>query len=348
MISMVVAFGAISHRRVFWLLTAVGVILVAFFALSIGRFDVSPAQVFAVLINHLGIGESTYSLAQQRVVELVRLPRVLLALVAGAGLGVAGASLQSLFRNPLVGPNIIGIAPGAAFGGVLAILFSGAAWLTMTGAFVFGLAAILLVLGFARAGGRTGTLTLVLAGVIVGALFGALVSLIQFLANVESELPTILYWLLGSLATADFNKLAVMVVAFLLGGVPLLGLRFQLNVMALGEDEARALGLKVDLIRWTVLLGSTLIIAASVAVAGIIGWIGLVIPHLARMAVGSDNRSLLPASALLGAIVLVLVDTLCRSLTAAEIPLSVITAIAGAPVFLVLLRRAGSTGWNNA
>jgi iron complex transport system permease protein len=338
----------VTLPNVFWPLAVAVLFMVAFGALTIGRFDTAPAEVLAILVDNVWPAEHGIGVPEERVVELVRLPRVLLALVAGAGLGVAGAALQSLFRNPLVGPDILGIAPGAAFGGALAIMLSGAAWATVAGAFGSGLAAILLVLLFARAGARANSLTLVLAGVVVGALFSALVSLVTFLADVESELPAILYWLMGSFSSANYAKLTMLATAALVGLLPVMGLRFRLNVMSLGEDEAAALGLRVAPIRWTVLLGTTLVIATSVAVAGVIGWVGLVVPHLARMLVGPDHHALLPASAILGAIALVVVDTLCRSLTAAEIPLSVITAIVGAPLFLILLRRAAGTGWRDA
>lgn len=270
----------IRRHGTFWPLAGIGLCFVACAALTIGRYPISVAQVISILADHVLPGYGSYSLTDARVVEWVRLPRVLMAMIAGGGLGLAGAALQSLFRNPLVGPDMIGIAPGAAFGGALAIMIPGAAWLTVGSAFAGGLAAIFIVLAFARASGRTGTLTLVLAGVVVGALFVALVSLIKFLANVESQLPAITYWLLGSFAGANYGKLAILTVAVLLGGAPLIGLRFHLNVMALGEDEAAALGLKVSTIRSIVLIGATFIVAASVAVAGVIGWIGLVVPHL--------------------------------------------------------------------
>lgn len=330
-------------------LATIALVLAMLLALAAGRYEVAPLTVVAILFDNLAAASAPgWGEIDERVVELVRLPRVLLAALAGAGLGIAGAALQSLFRNPLVAPDILGIAPGAAFGGALGIMLAGTAAATVGGAFVFGLVAILLVTMVARSTGRTGTLTLVLAGVVIGAFMSALVSLVTFLADVESELPAILYWLLGSFASASYAKLGLLAVAVIPAVLILFGLRFRLNVLSLGEDEAAALGLDVAKLRWGIMLAVTVIVAASVAVAGVIGWVGLVVPHIARMFAGPDHRLLTPASAIIGALALVLVDTLCRTMTAAEIPLSVITALVGAPVFVILLRRSSGMGWSHA
>lgn len=336
-----------SDRITFFSLSLLVCVLVATIALAIGRFEVDLLTTISILFeNLLPMEKPSWGEAEERVIELVRLPRILLAGVAGAGLGIAGAALQSLFRNPLVAPDILGIAPGAAFGGALAIMVAGTPSATILFAFAFGLSAIALVTIVASTAGRTATLTLVLAGVVVGAFFSALISLVTFLADVESELPAILYWLLGSFSTASYGKLALLTLIVVPASLVLYGLGFRLNVLSLGEEEAAALGLKVTQVRWTILVSVTIIVAGSVAVAGIIGWIGLVVPHIARIFVGPDNNVLLPAAGVVGATVLIFVDTVCRSLTAAEIPLSVITAIVGAPIFIVLLKRAAGLGWS--
>ncbi|PHS70707.1 MAG: ABC transporter permease [Methylophaga sp.] len=329
-----------SQTTLFFLIAITLLIIVTITALTLGRYYIQPSHVIGILFENLALHNTAgVNDIERRVVELIRLPRVLLSLVAGAGLGMAGAALQSLFRNPLVGPDILGISPGAAFGGALAIMLFGTSVATVTGAFIFGLLAIVVVIVVAKSGVGTTTLTLVLSGVVVGAFFSALVSLVIFMADVESELPSILYWLLGSFASANFNKLLLMSVTVVVGGLVLFGLRYTLNVLTLGDQEAASLGINVVRIRWLTLAAVTIIVAASVAVAGVIGWIGLIVPHIARMFVGPDHKYLLTAAALIGAIALILVDTICRSLTAAEIPLSIVTAIAGAPVFILVLRR---------
>ena len=337
-----------GRSAAFWAMGLLGLGAVMLLALSIGRYPAAPGEVIAILWNRLWPGDAAVDETSRRVVELVRGPRIMLAALVGAGLGVAGAALQGLFRNPLVGPDILGIASGAAFGGALAIMLVGAPAATVAAAFAFGLAAIVVVSLIGRAGGSGGALTLVLAGVVTGAFFSALVSLITFLADVNSELPAILYWLLGSFAGADYSKLALVTLTVAPAAVAIYALRFRLNVLSLGDAEARGLGLSVAPLRWAILTAVTVIVAGSVAVAGVIGWIGLVAPHIARFCVGPDHRVLLPASALVGALLLLIVDTLCRSATAAEIPLSVLTALIGAPIFVIVLRRAGRLGWGES
>jgi len=322
---------------------------VMLFSLTVGRYPIPTADVIAILGHSLsGRAMGSEEAVAQRVIEQLRLPRVMLAALAGAGLSAAGAALQSLFRNPLVAPDILGISAGAAFGGALAISLAAGSLLTVMSAFVFGVGAVAVVTLIAAFNGRTSTLALVLSGVVTGALFNALISLLTFLADVESELPTILYWLLGSFATAGPERLVLLSVAVLPALVVLRLLAYRLNTVAMGEEDARSLGTPVGPLRWLTLTAVAVIVAASVAVAGIIGWVGLVVPHLARPLAGPDNRRLLPAAALMGAAFLVVVDTLCRSISHAEIPLSVLTALLGAPLFILLLRRAGGMGWGRA
>jgi len=337
----------LGYRLVLFLFTLLLAVVVVI-SLTVGRYPIPASEVLAILFSMTdGALSEEHSVATQ-VVEQLRLPRVLLAGLAGAGLSAAGVALQSLFRNPLVSPDILGISPGAAFGGALAITLAAGSLATVAAAFVSGIGAIALVTLIAAFNGRTSTLALVLSGVVTGALFNALISLLTFLADVESELPAILYWLLGSFATAGPEKLLILAAAILPSLLLLRLLAYKLNTIAMGEEDARSLGTPVVALRWLTLLTVAVIVAASVAVAGIIGWVGLVVPHLARPLVGADNRKLLPAAALLGASFLIVVDTLCRSLSSSEIPLSVITALIGAPLFMLLLRRAGGLGWARA
>lgn len=308
-------------------------------ALCVGRFPVSAWRALEILGTAAQNPLAAPATMEERIVLLVRLPRVALAALAGAGLAVAGAALQGVFRNPLVAPQVLGISPGAAFGGALAITLgiSGAALLGM--AFAMGLLALLVVALLARIGGRSEIVTVILAGLVIGALFSALVSLLQFVADPNGSLPAIVYWLMGSFGTATWPRFWLAAPGMAVGLVVLLLLRARLNILSLDEAEARSLGARPDPERWLVFALVAAIVASQVAVSGIIGWIGLVVPHAARLIVGHDHRALLPASALLGAAFLVAVDTLARSASTAEIPLGVLTALVGAPIFAVLLRR---------
>ena len=321
--------------------------LAAVVGLSAGRYTIPLADVMTIVGGWLGIGPGRADVAETdwRVVELVRAPRLLVALLTGAGLALAGATLQGVFRNPLVGPQMIGVSSGAAFGGALAILLMLGTAALIGMAFLFGLIAMLVVYLISRQDGRSPILMLVLAGVVISALFSALVSLATYLADPNDTLPVIVFWLMGSFATASFDKAAIIAGAVLICGMPLILMRFRINILSLGDEEAEALGTRVERTRWLALICITGITAASVSIAGIVGWVGLVVPHLARMLVGPDHRYLLPASALLGASYMVAVDTVARTLTPAEIPLGILTAIIGAPIFAVLLRRTQNKGW---
>lgn len=332
--------------RVSWSLLALFPLGLGLLSLTIGRFEISVAQVLTILGLPLLPAEAISATAE-RVILLIRLPRVLEALTIGAGLGITGTALQGVFRNPLVGPQIIGVSTGAAFGGTLAIFFGLGLAAMMGTAFVFGLLALSIVFLLARVDGRSAVLMLVLAGVVVSAFFGALVSLLTYLADPNDSLPAIVYWLMGSFAAAAWPKLGGVVAITAAGGGVLCLLRFRIDVLSLGDEEAQALGVPVEGLRWAVLLAVTAIVSAGVAVAGVVGWVGLVVPHLARMLVGPDHRLLLPASALVGAGYMVLVDTVARSLTVAEIPLGILTAIIGAPVFAWLLRKTQAGGWKS-
>lgn len=309
------------------------------FAIGAGRFSVSAPRIVEILLTWLQNPGYAPEQMDERVVLLVRMPRVLLAALSGAALAVGGAALQGVFRNPLVSPQVLGISQGAAFGGALAILvgYSGVVLLGM--AFFFGLAALVLVGALARIDGRTEVITVILSGMVIGALFAALVSIVQFVADPNTSLPAIVYWLMGSYSTATWARLGLAVPGLVLGLVMVFLFRYRLNLLALEETEARSLGVNPDRERWYVFIAISMMTGTSVAVAGIVGWIGLVVPHAARILVGEDHRALIPASALIGAAYLTFVDTLARTLTAAEIPLGVLTALIGAPVFGVLLRR---------
>jgi iron complex transport system permease protein len=315
--------------------------------LAVGRFGVPVPQVVRVLLLQ-GHGGTGLEQTQHDVVLLVRLPRVLLAVLVGGGLAIGGAALQAVFRNPLVSPEIIGVSSGASFGGALALLLGLGSVFLVGGALLFGLAALAVLFTVTLTRGGTPMLVVVLGGVVTGSFFSALVSLVTYVADPYVQLPAIVFWLLGSLAGATYAKVLVALVPVLAGTAVLLLLRWRINVLSLGDEDAAGLGVRPAPLRWVVLTSVALIVAGAVAVSGVISWVGLVIPHLARMWVGADHRVLLPESFLMGAAYLVLIDTLARTATAGEVPLGVLTALVGAPVFFVLLRRNRDRIWDRA
>jgi iron complex transport system permease protein len=307
-------------------------LLLALVSLCLGQYHLSIGDV----VTHLLHPDAPNDIAGQ-VVWTVRLPRVVMVFLCGAALGLSGATLQGVFRNPLVDPHIIGVTSGAAFGGTLAILLGLSPLFMMGSTFSFGLAALGLVYLIATLQGRESTLVLILSGIILSGFFAALVSLMQYLADTEEVLPNIVFWLLGSFATANWHKVMLVAGPVLLAGAVLFALRWRINLLSLDEKDARALGVSVKPLRRGVLVSCALLVAAQVAVSGSIAWVGLVIPHLARLLVGADHRRLLPTAFWLGGAFMIVVDDLARTLTQAEIPIGIITALVGAPVFTFLL-----------
>lgn len=320
-----------------WLLP----IVVAIVSLGIGRFYVDPYTIVKILTSQVFPIDQTWTNMEETVVMNVRFPRIILALLIGGGLAMAGASFQGMFGNPLVSPDILGVSAGAGFGASIGILFFGQGIEAQLIALVFGLLAILFTFFVAGNKKSAAVFMFVLAGVITSALFNALISLTKFVADPEEKLPAITYWLMGSLGTATYRDLYIAGPIILCGMFVLYLLRWRLNLLTLPEDEAKSMGIPVTILKWAVIAGSTVITAATVAAAGIVGWVGLIIPHVARMFVGNNNQYVLPVSLAIGSMYLLLIDDLARSLTATEIPLSILTAIIGAPFFAVLLRKMG-------
>ena len=316
---------------------------IAIATLGVGRFEVDFVTVVKILASNVLPIEETWTQMEYNVVMTVRLPRILLALLVGAGLSISGAAFQGMFANPLVSADILGVAAGAGFGASIGILLFGNGYITQIFALVFGLAAIAFTYIIGGVGKNLPIYMLVLAGVVTSALFNALISLTKFLADPEEKLPSITYWLMGSLGTATYRDLWTAGPIILIGIIILMAVRWRINLLTLPEDEAKSLGINVNGLKWLVIIGATLCTAAAVAIAGIVGWVGLIIPHVARMLVGNNNERVLPVSLALGGGYLLLIDTLARTLTAAEIPLSILTAIVGAPFFAYLLRRTGGS-----
>lgn len=318
---------------------AAATLFIAVVSLCLGQYPLSLSEVFHQLLQ----GAPGSGVAGQ-IVWSVRLPRVVMALLAGGALGLCGATLQGVFQNPLVAPHIIGVTSGSAFGGTLAILLGFDTVLMMGSTFFFGLAALVLVYLIARLQGRESTLVLILSGIILSGFFAALVSLMQYLADTEETLPNIVFWLLGSFATANWHKVLIMALPVAVAAAILLKLRWRINLLALEDKDARGLGISVAALRRGVLVCCAVLVAAQVAVSGSIAWVGLVIPHLARLLVGADHRRLLPTAFWLGGAFMIVVDDLARTLTQAEIPIGIITALLGAPLFTFLLIQSRRRG----
>lgn len=339
----VVAPDSAGRRAGITLTLAGATVLLACAALLVGPYPLSVADALSVLTTRLtGGGEAG---PESQVLLSIRLPRVLAALLVGGALAAAGACYQSLFRNPLVSPDILGVSAGAGLGAVLGIFLSLPVAAIQFSAFVGGLLAVAAVgLVASAVRGRDTVLVLVLAGVVIGALAGAVTSLLKVMADPYDQLPAITFWLLGSLAAVQKGDVLAVLPAVLIGLVPIVLLRWRIHVLALGDEEARSLGIEAGPLRILVIVCATLMTASVVSIAGVIGWVGLVMPHIARMLVGPAFGILLPVATLLGAGYLLVTDTLARTLSATEIPLGILTAVIGAPFFLWLLWR-GRRGW---
>ena len=317
--------------------------LLALFLLSfvVGRYGVPLGQVVRILLSGVLPLEQTWTDNMAIAVLNVRLPRILLACLVGCGLSAAGTGYQTVFQNPMAAPDILGASSGACFGAALAILTGQGAVMITVFAFLASLLSVALVylVGNHTRGNRV--VNLLLAGIMVGSLFSACTSYIKLVADPTNQLPQITYWLMGSLSGTRMGTVRFAAVCMAVGLVPLLLLRWRINLLTLSPDEARAMGVHTDRLRLAVILSSTVLTAAAVSVSGMIGWVGLVIPHLSRRIVGSDCRRLMPMACLFGAAFLLLVDNMARCLTATEIPIGILPAFVGAPFFIYLMVRGG-------
>ena len=340
-----------GRRRARIFMTTLIILLVVAFIVSfnLGRYNVAPKGVIESLIKglKLGLGHiEDWSNAEDTVVWLVRMPRVLGAIMVGGALSVAGATYQGLFRNPMVSPDILGASAGASVGACFMMLLNQGSAMIQLGAFVMGIVAVALSYFLSKAVGRGGNmvLLLVLCGMTVNTLFQAIVSIIKYLADTESQLPAMTYWLMGSLGKVSYRDLTFFIVTFIIGLVPIMAMRWRLNLMTFGEDEAKAMGVNVTAIRLVCIVCATLLTAAVVSIAGTIGWVGLMIPHLVRFIIGPNNKTLIPMSLLTGGVFMLIVDDVCRSLLAYEIPLGVLTSLLGAPFFIFILYKRKGNG----
>ncbi len=338
--------GVIQTRGAGWKIIILLFTLILIFILSfaLGRYPVPPGQLLEVLASRIIPLEPTWNATVETVIFQVRLPRILAAILVGAALSTAGAAYQGMFKNPLVSPDILGASAGAGFGAALGIYFSFSMLGIQLMAFIGGLLAVGLTYGISLRIRHDPMLALVLSGVMIGSLFTAAISCIKYIADPYDKLPAITFWLMGSLASITSRDVYMVLLPIVLGGLLLYLLRWRLNVLAMGEEEAQVLGINTKVMKTIVIICCTLMTAASVSISGLIGWVGLVIPHLARMIVGPNYQALLPATILLGGAYLLLVDDLARLLASMEIPLGILTALIGVPFFLYLLLNS-KWGW---
>ncbi len=335
--------------RQLWLLAALS-LAVFVLTFAVGRYAVRVDKTVCILLDGAlrKLSRGAWGLAQfwtdteATIVLNVRLPRILAAALVGAALSTAGVCYQGMFCNPMVSPDLLGASTGAGFGAALAILCA-AGYLAITlSAFFFGLAAVLLAYLISRKSRLEEALSMVLAGMMISSLFTAGTSFIKLVADTDNQLPAITYWLMGSLTSVRAQDVRFAALPILIGLIPLLLLRWRINLLTLSDAEARSMGVDTRRLRLVVIVCATLMTAASVAISGMIGWVGLVIPHFCRILFGYDYRRLLPGCVMLGASFLMLVDTLARTLTTSEIPLGILTSFVGAPVFLYLILKGGA------
>lgn len=329
------------HADITILVLAIITVTIAAVSLVLGRYPIVPLDAVAMLLNKLPFVaiDPTWSNQDETIFFNVRLPRIILALMVGCCLATAGAAFQGTFQNPLVSPDILGASQGAAFGAALAILFGWAGWAISGMAFLLSIVTVLCVLLISGRARGNRILVTVLAGTMVSSLFSACTSFVKLVADPSNQLPAITYWLMGSLNGAKMSEIAIAAIPMTLGVGTLFALRWRINILTMGDDEATTMGVDAKRLRLIIIFAATLATAASVAVSGMIGWVGLVIPHLCRMLVGSDYRKLVPASMFMGAGFLLLVDNFSRLITTSEIPIGILTAFVGAPFFLYLITR---------
>jgi iron complex transport system permease protein len=309
------------------------------FSFCIGRYGVPLGQLLKIFLNLVFNIPKTWTVNMETVVFNIRLPRILLGCLVGGCLSVAGASYQGVFKNPMAAPDILGASSGACFGAAIAIYFGASSSIITASAFAFSLLTVCLVYLIGQRAKGNRLLNLILAGIMISSLFSAATSYIKLVADPNNVLPQITYWLMGSLAGAKMRDVFFVIIPMALGLVPLFLLRWRINLLTLGDDEARTMGINASALRFVVVICATLITAASVSVSGMIGWVGLVIPHLSRRLVGNNYKFLLPASILIGAAFMLVVDNVSRNLLATETPIGILTAFVGAPFFIYLIMR---------
>ncbi len=334
-----------NKKVLIYILLVIAPIVFIFVSLFIGRYPLSVGTIIKILYIKVFNLNSSIPDIYQSIVWDIRLPRAILGALVGGGLAISGAALQGLFHNPLVDSGILGVSSGAGFGAALAIIIFDNTILIYILAFCFSILAVSLSYLIGRIYNTTPNIMLVLGGVIVSSVFSALISFMKYVADPYEQLPTIVFWLMGSLAKANFSDVYIAFIPIFIGTLGLIALRWRINVLSLGDKEARTLGMNILASKAIIIACTTLTTAGAVCVSGIIGWVGLIIPHVGRMIVGNDNKLLIPTSLSLGAVFLIFIDDIGRIITGSELPISILTAIVGGPFYVYLLKKTKGGGW---
>ncbi len=320
-------------------------ILSIIISLFIGRYPLSLEEVFQILLNNFAHTNYKIQPIKETVVIDVRLPRAILGALVGGSLAISGTALQGMFKNPLVDSGILGVSSGAGFGAALAIILFDSVFMIYTLSFIFSIIAVILTFFIGRIYSTTPNIMLVLGGVVVSSVFSSLISFSKYIADPYDQLPTIVFWLMGSLASADYQDILIAAIPMLIGVIGLFCIRWRINILSMGDRECQALGVNTKITKIIVIICTTLATAGAVSVSGIIGWVGLVIPHIGRMLIGNDNKYLVPISFCLGSTFLIFVDNIGRIITGSEIPLGILTALIGGPFYVYLLKKTKGGGW---
>lgn len=328
-----------SYRLIILFLT-VALVATSVVALCIGRYSIDPREAFGAVASYLqkltsGSGEKPT--AMENVIFVLRIPRIIGAIVIGAALSLSGAVYQSVFKNPLVSPDILGVSSGASVGAATAILLGGSLISMQLMAFAVGLLAVLLSTAIPKMLKNNSNLMLVLSGTIVGGFMCSILGVLKFIAEEDTELSSIIYWQMGSVQSVKMDTLVYVAPIFIVGAVILVLLSWQLNILSFGENEAKTLGVNLKMLRGITIVISSMLTASAVSISGTIGWIGLIIPHLGRLCVGSDNTKMIPCAMMMGGLFLLVMDTIARTVTSLEVPLSILTGLIGAPIYAWLL-----------
>ena len=328
-----------SYRLIILFLT-VALVVTSVVALCIGRYSIDPREAFGAVASYLqkltsGSGEKPT--AMENVIFVLRIPRIIGAIVIGAALSLSGAVYQSVFKNPLVSPDILGVSSGASVGAATAILLGGSLISMQLMAFAVGLLAVLLSTAIPKMLKNNSNLMLVLSGTIVSGFMCSILGVLKFIAEEDTELSSIIYWQMGSVQSVKMDTLVYVAPIFIVGAVILVLLSWQLNILSFGENEAKTLGVNLKMLRGITIVVASMLTASSVSISGTIGWIGLIIPHLGRLCVGSDNTKMIPCAMMMGGLFLLVMDTIARTVTSLEVPLSILTGLIGAPIYAWLL-----------
>lgn len=324
-------------------LLCLGVLFITCFIVSftLGRYAITPSQLVRVLLSKLIHIDKTWNTQVEAIIFHVRMPRIIIASIVGGSLAIAGCAFQGIFKNPMVSPDVLGASSGAGFGAALSITLFLGKFMTTIMAFVFGIGSILLVCVFSKKAKKNQILGLILSGMVVSSLFSAGTSYLKLIADPNDVLPAITYWLMGSFSGVSLKDIWFLLIPCLLGAFVIYLLRWKINLLTMGEEEAIALGINIKVYRIIIIICATLLTTSCVSISGMVGWVGLVIPHLSRLLVGYDYRILIPVSAVMGATFLLVIDNISRLIATTEIPIGILTSLVGAPFFLYLLWKEG-------